>query len=60
MRNLLNKMKEQVELFVLMQKLFYIKVSLCFWTAVEKWSKKQLEAEWYKEFIDNKLYHILR
>lgn len=53
MRNLLNKMKEQVELFVLMQKLFYIKVSLCFWTAVEKWSKKQLEAEWYKEFIDN-------
>lgn len=54
MRNLLNKMKEQVELFVLMQKLFYIKVSLCFWTVVEKWSKKQLEAEWYKEFIDDK------
>lgn len=54
MRNLLNKTKEQVELFVLMQKLFYIKVSLCFWTAVEKWSKKQLEARWCKKIRNNK------
>ena len=43
MRNLLNKTKEQAELFVLMLKLFYIKVSLCFWTA------KNIE-------ITNKLY----
>ena len=54
MRNLLNKTKEQAELFVLMLKLFCTKVSLFFWTAVEAWSKKQLEARWYKKFRNNK------
>lgn len=47
-------MKELIELFMLVLRLFYIKVSLCFWTAVEKWSKKQLEARWYKKFRNNK------
>ncbi len=54
MRNLLNRTKELAELFVLMLKLFCTKASLCFWTAVEAWSKKQLEAEWYKKFRNNK------
>ena len=36
-------MKELVELFILVLRLFYIKVFLHFWTAVEVWSKKQLE-----------------
>lgn len=50
----MDKMKELIELFMLVLRLFYIKVSLCFWTAVEKWSKKQLEARWYKKFRNNK------
>ena len=54
MKNLLSKMKEQIELFALRLKLFYTKASLCFWSAVEAWSKKQLEAEWYKKFRNNK------
>lgn len=54
MRNLLNRTKELVELFILVLKLFYTKASLHFWTAVAVWSKKKLEAEWCKKFQNNK------
>ena len=46
--------KELAELFILVMKLLYTKASLRLWTAVERWSRKQLEAEWCKRFRDNK------
>ena len=54
MRNLLSKTKESVEILILVMKLLYTKASLRLWTVVERWSKKQLEAEWCKRFRDNK------